>query len=253
MGGCAFLIHGSLIAGVAPSASDRPSLFGRLFGKSTRTHVAVASVPAQATQEIPVGDLGKKLRNSFRKFFKNRFREPWAATKTIFSYIDMSHNTYVRADGANNGQLPKWYVQINFSGCSGMAEVSAELASHWASIWFAEQRDEIIRASLAPFGFEANSEKDKWIEDLRFLPIGNLGYAQFLSPAKVAELKNQASRFEIDCSIRETFSESDLESFLGDLDSKYATLFNDGKCRCQLCSPDLDEEQIARLLSKYLR
>lgn len=247
------MIHGNLVAGASPTSLGRPSLLGRMFGMGSTGNGSTRGTGDRANREEPIGDLGEKIRKSLRKFLQERIREPWAASKTAFSFIDMSHNTYVRAEDPVDGKVSAWYVQIMFSGCSGMAEVSAELASHWASIWFVEQRDEIVREFLAPFGFEANSEKDPWMDDLRFLPVGELGYAKFIPQGEINESVGKAPRFEIDCSMSESFSESELEKFLAELDSKFADYFSDGRCCCQICSPDLNAEQIASSIAKFPR
>lgn len=243
MGGNAFLIHGSLPADAVARHTPRPSLLGRLFG-TARSH------SEGGVREVPAGDLGKRLRTSFHQYLQNRIGEPWVATRMILAYLDMGHDTYVRANQPSEGQSPGWYVQLMFSGCSGMGEVSAELAVHWASIWFADQRVEVIRDHLVPFGFEANSETDEWVKNLRFLPLGEFGYAKILPASENAVTAPDFHRLEVDYALAETLSEAELAQFLADLESQYADEVNNGKCRCQLCSPEFDAVKVASLLER---
>lgn len=243
MGGNAFLIHGSLPADAVARHTPRPSLLGRLFG-TARSHTE------RGVREVPAGNFGKSLRASFHEYLRNRMAEPWVATRMILGYLDMGHDTYVRASQPPEGQSPEWYVQLMFSGCSGMGEVSAELAVHWASIWFANQRAEVIRDHLGPFGFEASSETDEWVKDLRFLPLGEFGYAKILPPLGAAVTPPDFRRLEVDYALAETLSEAELEKFLAGLESQYADEVNSGKCCCQLCAPEFDAGIIASLLER---
>jgi hypothetical protein len=43
------------------------------------------------------------------------------------------------------GSDTRSYVQLGFSGCAGMAEVSATVAGHWAAAWIREERRSGIR------------------------------------------------------------------------------------------------------------
>lgn len=243
MGGNAFLIHGTLPADAVAHHTPRPSWLGKLFG-TARSH------SERGVREVPAGSMGKNLRASFHEYLRNRIAEPWVATRMTLGYLDMEHDTYVRAIQPSEGQSPGWYVQLMFSGCSGMGEVSAELAVHWASIWFANQRAKVIRDHLGPFGFEVSLETDEWVKDLRFLPLGEFGHAKILPPSRTTVTAPGFRRLEVDGALSETLSEGELEQFLTDLESQYADEVNTGKCCYQLCSPEFDAGKIASLLER---
>lgn len=210
------------------------------------------SVTSGLVKEVPADDLGKALRRSFREFLDRRIEEPWDATKTALRYIEMKHNTYVRSSKGQNDGDAEWYIQFMFSGCSGMAEVSAELASHWASIWFAERRAEISDKLLKPFGFSSSDKADPWLEELKFLPIGDLGYARFAATKDNHSSEDVESAFEVDPATYEALPEEKANRLLVQLDSQFSQLFENGRCCCQLCSPEMDPSLITRALAEYL-
>lgn len=231
----------------APQANDA-SWLKKLLGKGA----AKGAASSGSVMEVPIGSLGKDLRRSYRDFLGRRIAQPWDATKTVLEYIDMSHNTYVRADNRQQETDGEWYVQFMFSGCSGLAETSAELASHWASIWFAEEGADISEKFLKPFGFIPSGKADEWAAKSKFLPIGKLGYARF-EGSETGGLNDEVdSAFEVDPAIYESIPEEQAEELLVQLNDKFSQLFEDGRCRCQLCSPEMDPNQVSRPLADYI-
>ena len=75
----------------------------------------------------------------FRKFLAGRMPEPNEASSDTLTYlaIDGIPSLYLRGE-REAGKEPVWYTQFGFSGCAGMAEVSAAVAFHWAAAWVRE-------------------------------------------------------------------------------------------------------------------
>lgn len=60
----------------------------------------------------------------------------------------------INVRGERSGdEVSSWYVQMTFSACAGMADTSAEVAAHWAEIWYRRAGDELASNHFRPFGF----------------------------------------------------------------------------------------------------
>src|SRR5579859_4725835 len=170
MGGNAFLITGKLTdakAGEKPSISD--------FGSAELAG-------------LPIGPLDG-LRNDFKHFLKKAIPKPHAATKSFLNYLDIPINIYVRSERKKGSSDFNWYVQFTFSGCAGMAEVSADLGVHWACRWYQENSNRLLKDFFEPFGFVPDSKQDLSFLDVKFIPMDGLGYAEYdLEKIKAAKM-----------------------------------------------------------------
>src|SRR5688500_8220971 len=151
MGGAALLIHGELDP--ARRAAPPPRGFlARLFGKPGRK---VFELGDRTIYEIPPGDL-RGLERGFRELLARALPDPWPATTATRAALGVGVTTvYLRGEGARDAE-PEFTVQVSFSGCAGQAQVSADLAAHWAQQWFARERDRIDAQWLRPAGFAAS-------------------------------------------------------------------------------------------------
>jgi hypothetical protein len=168
----------------------------------------------------------------YREFLARRMPEPTEASADTLKYlgIDGIPSLYVRGE-REAGQEPVWYTQLGFSGCAGMAEVSAAVACHWAAIWVREEMPALERDAFQPFGFTPTPGQDLGWEDT-FLPVAELGYLRYL-PAE--EREDDGLAFEVDYAVTEALDDDGER--LADANARHASVMADGRCRCQLCAP----------------
>jgi hypothetical protein len=249
MGGSALVIHGTPSAGLlAPRAAPR-SLADRLLGRH----------PVSGPTEMPIGRDGvlidipsgplDPLADAFRAYVERAFDDPWPSTMNIRDYLAI---TTITSDvrGARTGdEPPSWYFQFTFSACAGMADTSAEVAAHWAEIWYRRTGTELASKYFLPFGFTPGSVDTTGSAKL-FVPLGRLGYAQFQDDVEgdEADADSAESRyFALDWSVRETFGAEDRTAAWRELDEALSDVRAAGVCLCQFCAPELDRSRFDRL------
>jgi hypothetical protein len=239
MGGSALLVHGVPSTELlTPRAAPR-SLGDRLLGRHrvagpTETPIGRDHVML----EIPAEPL-RPLADHFRGFVRGAFEVPWPSTNNILDYLAMDVvTTYLRGDRSGDGE-PGWYFQLTFSACAGMADVSAELGTHWAHIWYRTSAAELASRYFLPFGFTPQRVDAGW--ERRFVPVGEMGYALIRDGQEAPDPDVIESRyFEIDYSAREPFGDADLTREWRELDEALADVRAAGACLCQFCAPGLD-------------
>lgn len=227
-----------------------------------------AVAPTYAEPGAPLAArLQQPLVADLMGFLRDRLAPAWPATAHVLEgYLETQPPTcYLRRSDliAPSGRRrradepPTWYLQLHFTGNSGLVEVSAALAAHWTDLWFRENRERLARELLAPVGFAPSAEQPN--PPHTFVPIDRTGYARFLvrepedaSRATVAaeagadefDLAQQAqtiphletgARFAVD---RASLTRRDSVKFIAALDDRFGALMADGHCRCQLCAPD---------------
>ncbi|MBN2360747.1 MAG: hypothetical protein JXR83_14935 [Deltaproteobacteria bacterium] len=210
--------------------------------------------------------LQQPLVDDLVRFLRRQLAPPWPATRRVLEgYLaQQPPMCYVRRSDLispvgchrRSGEPTTWYLQLHFTGCSGLREVSAALASHWTALWFRANRDRLAAELLAPVAFSPQTEQCSL--QASFVPVDGSGYARYLlfaedegerSPAAedvddvdfdmdldaqtIPHLETGA-RFAVD---RETLSRHDAIKFIASLDDRFAALMSDGQCRCQLCAP----------------
>lgn len=228
MGGYAYLIWGQLDEGTIFSPKASPSLLGEVSGRQ----------PAEPGAAIATR-LKELLLVDFMGFLEKRIDSPWPSTTHILRrYLQQTPAEYLVRRVARNGeQQLQWCLQITFSGCGGLAEVSSRVATHWTEIWYRRDSQRIDADLLRPVGFFPSELEDQ--EPMIFLPIGDSGYAEY-----IAEGPEATSCFELDSALYDGYDAEELIRVLGE---RYASSMNDGRCRCQLCSPRFDHTEIPRL------
>jgi hypothetical protein len=196
--------------------------------------------------DVPCRELDP-LMGVFRGYLKSRLTPPWESTAVVLNeYLRIKGVTtiYVRGEQQEKDIAPRWYVQLTFSGCAGQAEVSAEICTHWAELWYQEKREEIAEKHLLPFGFTPSESQVPEDQPPRFLPMGRLGYAlrsRYASANRDVQIEPY-ELLEIDASALEAENPSDTLAFLTDLGERWGEATADGKCRCQMCMPELDPQ-----------
>lgn len=185
------------------------------------------------------------LADDFRRFVDTAFDHPWVSTQSIRDYLAIGVTTiYLRATRSGD-EPPDWYVQVTFSGCAGMADTSAEVATHWAELWYRRVHEDLASKYFHPFGFTP-AEIEATGPAKRFVPLGRLGYALFYTDDEAADLE-AASKFEVDGSVHEALSDLDLTEDWRELDQALSDVRAAGACLCQLCAPRLDLSRFERL------
>ena len=196
MGGTGLMIYGALDPErLAPRPLPR-SFLTRLIG---RTRMAGPRVtPMGRNREFIQLDAGglEPLIPRYREFLTRRLAEPNSATADALTYLNIPNipSLYLRGE-REIGNEPEWYTQIGFSGCAGMAEVSATLACHWAAVWAREEMPALERDIFRPLGFTPRpGQALGWGNT--FLPVDELGYLRYLPPE---EREDDGVVFEVDC------------------------------------------------------
>jgi hypothetical protein len=119
-----------------------------------------------------------------------------------------------------------------------MAQISSDVAAHWAEIWYKRENNK-IQERLKGFGFYPEEHlRDEGPAPL-FFPLPEGGYAEYSSEPHEMSFNEReyCFHFSFDSAIEEAESDQGL-GLLQRLETGYISLMNDDKCRCQLCSPD---------------
>ncbi len=231
MGGNAIIIDGN----VDLERATQPGFLGRLFGVKRAADPAVSDT---GLVDLPAKGF-RFLGEAFREYVHATFPSPWPSTKCIMDYLGMGIRVYVRGQRRVGGDLA-WYAQVTFSGCAGQAQTSSDLAAHWASRWY-QDKSESLRGDLVQRGFTPRGLRADVADSVTFLPIGGLGYAEYSAGGDLSASDGERTHFAIDDSARETFPDAaSVSDFLVAIKSQFGDLMADGRCRCQLCSPDFD-------------
>lgn len=249
MGGSALLIYGTVGDTLLQPRPVPRSLMSRMFGGSTTaaprwTHLGLN----RRLINLPTDGI-QKLGEEFRAYLEQRFSRRWAATSSVIDYLGMGViDLHLRGDQEADGAA-EWYVQLNFSGCGGMAQIASQVAAHWAEAWYREESARLAASLLRPHGFEVNGRIVGTGGGVVYVPIGLGGYASYVAtPADDPEHEREASRyFEVDESLLESLDEHQRVELMRRLDSELRPLMPDAKCCCQWCSPDFDVDAIERL------
>lgn len=237
MGGSALLIYGT----VAPSRlQPRPvprTVLDRVLGRERTETPAWQDIgPFRRTIDVPASPL-EPFVLAFRQYVRDRCARPWPATRAVLDYLDEDVITlYVRGD-ADRDQPAEWYVQLTFSGCAGMAEVSAELAAHWAAEWYRSRHADLRAAWLAPFGFEPNGRVEPDDNGI-FLPAGSAGYARVGLGSPGSSIDRDEA-IELDAAAMDALDDTEQSLTLSRLRDVVRQARPD-RCLCQLCAPDVE-------------
>lgn len=246
MGGSAYLIPGVVDARLWQEAQHRVfpapprSLWSRLTGlgggSETQTFPKVTTYPNGdrliEPQVIPILD---HLIPDLLNWVQSCLATPSQASRAALEYLRTIMPTlYMRGHQRLSEPNPNFYIQVTFSGCAGMAETSARLSSHWAMLWYRTNHDRLTRDYLAPGGFQPDPYDPVQDEPLLFLPLGQLGYVEYLP----SEVPTARPIVELDQSIIDSWSGGlDIER-VTEVVERYMTV---RRCRCQLCEPALGD------------
>lgn len=242
MGGTAFLIPGKLVEHHWQPQPEKRSFLDRVMGRRGFTKPRVTELgPGTRLIELPPGPL-VGLEADFRDFLARRLVEPWEASQLVLDYLDDGVVTvFLRGEQSPERTEPHYYVQVSFSGCAGIAEVSAEVARHWAAVWYQDSYERLADRFFEPFGFAPSYPEAQELLANPFLPMGRLGYGMYVGGLPGPSDEEAPSQlFELDASVMESLDETEDLSIIRELDTKFGPLMADSQCRCQLCMPDFE-------------
>lgn len=246
MGGHAYLIPGTVDArlcqGIPRFTSPDPR--HSIWNKIARLGRRDSSAPLPRVIIFPNGDrhielqadpLPDRFIPNFLSWVKSRLTTPSQASAVVLEYLkEIAPTLYLRGEQRRSDHSPAFYIQIAFSGCAGMTETSARLSTHWTTLWYRADHDRLTRDYLVPFGFQPDLYDPAQDEPLLFLPLGELGYAEYIPS------EDPASRplVELDQSAVESRPDGLKVERLTELVGSHMTALC---CRCQLCEPGLGD------------
>lgn len=234
VGGQVAIISGTLAQRALQPKPARRGVLDRIIGRTRMVAPSERRAPdGSAWIELPPDDW-LPLAAAFGAFLRRAMPAPWEASRMFLEYLDLPA-LEVRVNGARGAgaQEPVWTLEFSFSGCAGMAEVSAELGAHWVEKWFEKEGARIQAELLSGAGFEAQPAE---LATPVFVPFEGLGYGRRFDEEPDAQ--SEGSRiFEFDYSVSEVLGHEGKLASLQALDAKFGSVGADGKCRCQLCSP----------------
>lgn len=246
MGGTAFLIRGMLAEHRLEPRPIKRTLMDRIVGRQRFEKPKVIDLGGgRRYMDFPAGGY-QILATDFREYLSRRITDPWPATRAVLRYMnDKVMSVHLRGEQAHDRTAPEFYVQLSFSGCAGTAEISAEVASHWAEIYYREEHERLKKDYLYHLGFAPDDSKIQ-SSHVQFLPVGELGYARYMGEnAGETDPSWEGSRqFELDAASVDAFYERGSLSLLRDLDTRFGPVMADGECRCQLCMPGFDHTEL---------
>ncbi len=189
------------------------------------------------------------LKKDFENFLIQHFSSPWEATEYVFREYDFSNGCFLELAGEQLKEQKdiNWRLIFNFPTDSGLMDTTANIYVHWIKIWFLNNFPEINMNYLQPAGFIAKGNFSARSDKQQFLPLFNVGYGQYY-PKK----RNSQARLEVDALFGETHDENkslEMDVYLEKLVQKFGSILADGKCCCQLCSPEFDSRAIERFAS----
>lgn len=238
MGGYAYIIPGTLSRErLAASSAPEPFLARMFGGGSGPPGPRVTTLDTgDRLFEIDPGALRKHLVHDLREWLQSRLAGPSKGTEIPLQYVmEIDPSVYVRGLQRPGEGAPQYNVQISFSGCAGEAETSARVATHWAALWYRAEHERLANAFLRPFGFDPAPYDSGPDEPFAFLPAGDLGYLELVSPE---DFGGDAPGFELD---HATVGAHGGDPRLERLNELFGHYMKEGKCRCQLCEPDFGD------------
>jgi hypothetical protein len=242
MGGTAYVIHGTLDQARAWPVPRKKSLLDKLLGRQQYDTPSYVESTESTIVEVPPGELEPALIRAFRQFLEREIASPWEATSMFYSYLDFGMHVYLRGQSPDGTSIADWFVQISFSGCAGMAEISAELGYHWVHLWIERTLAEITESVLQPRGFMPNGRPQYMGDPVTFLPIGEYGYALYGTRYSTEHETYSA----LDQGVLEGFEEEEVQRLLQTITSEWGALMSDRQCRCQLCMPEFDIASVTK-------
>ena len=220
MGGSSIILNGKFDVAPAPPRGLLDRLLRR--GPPVEGHLRIV--------DRPPGPLAA-LSTAFLERARQRLPSPWPATDAVFAYLrECPPEVHVRGEW-RGGPERAWYVQLHFTGCAGLTEVSSRLAAHWATRWLTEER-EAVDAILRTAAFTLDEPLPAEDAGDRFVATERLGYARFVVEPPDPDDPDPA-RFELDAARLEALDDTERAEVRRALDEAVPEWV--ATCRCQRC------------------
>lgn len=233
MGGMSYSIHGALAEDRLKPLPRKKSLLDKLFARQRFDEPTQYEYNGITHIEAPPGLLSERIPKSFKQFLELEIPNPSLATKTFLAHLkDIPPTIYLRGKKKQGDSSTDWSIQIAFSGCAGMSEISAALGYHWCELWVDRKIDEICANILEDEGFTVNREHKDYPSE-SFISVGDQELELY---AAFSITDENDVEFEIDQGYLEGDDDGG-ESLILKIKENYASLVEDGRCRCQLCHP----------------
>lgn len=221
---------------------QKPSLLKRLF----RSPSGIEAV---------IGEVASAIREDLRGFIERAMPEPWEATRSIckqylFSRSFAPVRIGVRHNLDEDPSDRQARVAFTLSGCAGAALVSAWLGAHWIEIWFQREHERIRTGLLPRLGLKLVESVESLAcdsEQICFFPANMYCYARFDSEGFSEDDKEPFQHFYLDGCWSEGDDDASANAVKQFLTDRFTDLMRDGRCRCQLCCPDFDANQLQGL------
>lgn len=217
MGGAAFTIYGKY----SGEEESKKGLFSRMFKKESQKSVREKTVTKEFKADF-VEYIDSKLENDITVSVVKDYLK----MKGIFECFIREHN------GIH-------CIDITFSGCAGMAQVSSEVCAHWAEFWHKENRKKIEEIAKRN-GFNPDGRAEGMGKNEVFVPAGAAGYALLIvdeSSEKEMLPPNifKTTFFEVDESYMEGADEKEFVELNDKLNLEYSGAVKERKCMCAFC------------------
>jgi hypothetical protein len=232
MGGTAYLIHGDLDPARIDSGPQQKTFTEKLLGcLGFRHRPQVVDLKSSRLIELPPGGM-IEIAPAFREFVIQRCSPAWTATTAFLDMLDMTVS--LRGEQPVAQEQVDWYVQLSFPSGAGTAEVTSQLAWHWAEIWISNHLQDINKTYLRPEGFTASLDRRDQANDLPvFVPVGQ----DYQVYAALQLMEGESPEFELDECVTESLDDGG-EELMSQIQHQLGELMADGQCRCQMCMPD---------------
>ena len=238
MGGYAYVIPGSVSddALQRAAAAAAPSGWLRVFRRAPPVPLVTTLPNGSRIFDLPPGPMGPALIDDLGSWIHSRLTAPTAATRAVLDYLrTIEPRIHVRGVQRAGEVAPRYFLEIAFSGCAGMAQTSSRVAVHWTASWYRAEAGRLDAAYFVPFGFTRTPDDGSPEEEFFFLPAGDLGYLEYVPPNPA---EAQEASFSLDDSTVEAHEgDPRLERLLDLFDGYMAP----PRCRCQLCDPEFGD------------
>jgi len=198
----------------------------------TETHVAIIEPKLET------------LKKEFLNFIHKKCPEPWSSTEYILSsYLSMrSIPEFIIQEVKNDQANEDWVFAAAFNSCGEASSVSSMVALHWFAAFTIEEHSK-IKEILASSHFRMNETIPEPVNQPVFLPLKNDGYVKFHDKSHCENDSCGCENFDFDETVYNQISDETLHA----LNTHGVEIMKDGKCKCQICSPDFDLNKIDML------
>jgi len=233
MGGTAYIVKGEIDLRLLEPRPTKRNFFDRLLGRQRFSEPEYIEMGEKTLVTIPPAEL-EGLGKELYAYLNRKIGDPSEATKGIFGFLDeIGSEIYVRGERGDGKE--EWYLQFSYSGCAGMAEVSAAVCAHWVNIWFESERHDIFKKWLEPYGFNPDPVSGNGGTKDFFMPTADFGYALLYEDPTVIFVGDGEEKvhFELDAACTE--GNGEWGDSWGGIEEKSVAAIKAGVCFCQLC------------------